>query len=121
MQPPTNSYAREYGRHEPPQRKGLPDNAGYDRLVSDFKKSGPIKTIDLNENNAFKSKIAHVLKPQEQLTEFMARTGLGPVQAQSMTAEQITKFVAQSANPENDPNLSAWSPKRVPMHFLLED
>jgi hypothetical protein len=124
MQPPSNSYAREYGRHTPPQRKGVPDNAGFDKLVSDFKKSGPIKTVDLNDDDEFRALVRHCLLPQEQLGEFMARTGLGKatILSRKMTPDQITEHVRRvEANEDLNGPPSHWKPRRVPSHFTLEE
>lgn len=121
--PPNNSYNREFGRYSPQQQKPVRDN-GYDKLVSDFKKSGPIKTVDLNDDDEFRALVRHCLKPEEQLTEFMARTGLGKatILAQKMTREDITEHVRRVAENEdlNGP-ASHWKPRRVPSHFVIED
>ena len=92
-------------------------------LISQYKKTEPIKTLDLDNDDEFRAKVGHVLKPGQHLLEFCAETGLGPIQARTMTAEDIARFCQQAeanaAGDECGPS-SAWKPKQVPAHFVID-
>lgn len=84
--------------------------------------STPMKVISADDDAAFISKVRHTMLPNEHVLEYCARVGLGPGQAQFMTAAEITAFVdaamKRSADTaEVDPS---WNRKiEVPKRFKL--
>jgi hypothetical protein len=94
-----------------------------DRQMQHARKN-PVKTNDLEADSQYRELIAHVLKPNEKLGEFVARTGLGKMQALGMSKEEITRFVQVAEERENDSPYSpaAWQrTNNLPQHFVLED
>jgi hypothetical protein len=79
--------------------------------------------IEDGENAAFRAKVQHTMLKDESCLEYCARTGLGPAQAQFMTAAEITSFVdAAMLRRSQDPiELNgAFSRKlEIPKHFTL--
>jgi len=98
--------------------------------------SMPGERAGVNTDREFLAKVAHVLleketgkeswgwwdgirklfreKRRESAIEFVARTGLGPAQAMTMTREQITAFVAQAMENRKDDvqaPRSTWKPE----------
>lgn len=58
----------------------------------------------------FENRIAHVRHPGEPVLAFIARSGLSPVQARTISKEAITRFVAAADARNNE----EWSPDRKP-------
>lgn len=58
--------------------------------------AGKMKVVTLETDHEFRDRVRHVLKPHEPLMEFVARTGLAPVEAAKMSRDQITRFVEQA-------------------------
>jgi hypothetical protein len=87
-----------------------------------------IKTNDFEANQIYRDLIAHVLRPDEKLGEFVARVGFSPVQAMGMSKIEISDFVATAETRLlQDPcEPSAWRrinriPDHPAAHFVLED
>jgi hypothetical protein len=98
------------------------DNDFLDRQMKAARKT-PIKTNNLDEDDSFRSRVAHVLRGRS-LKEFVAEIGLGPQQSLTMTPEEITNFVALAeARQHDDPySVGAWQrTTKMPNHFTLED
>ena len=92
-------------------------------LQMKYARKNPVKTVDLEENNSFRLRVAHVLRGRS-LKEFVAEVGLGPQQSLSMSAAEITAFVDEIERQQADSPYapSAWKPKTfLPSHFTLED
>jgi len=99
------------------------DNDFLDLQMKSARKT-PIKTNDLEADSQYRQLVAHVLKPNEKLAQFIARVGLGRTEAARMSKEEITRFVAVAEERENDSPYSAAAWQRtnnLPQHFTLED
>ena len=101
---------------EQPQR----DSGRLAREMEHAKRT-PVKTVDLNDDPEMLALVAHVLKPNETLGEFYARTGLSKSQAALMSKAEILGFclTVEKADDPNGPS-PAWQPKQVPAHFTLD-
>jgi hypothetical protein len=82
----------------------------------------PLRTVDPEDNPAFRQKIKHVLLPNERLMEFVARVGLGVAQALTMSEEEITLFVDRAMQRRADDPVEAggWNRKlEIPKRFSI--
>lgn len=56
----------------------------------------------LSDDTEFMKSVKHVLRKGEKAIQFIARTGLSPAQAATMSKNQITQFVAQAEQNAKD-------------------
>jgi len=66
------------------------------------------------------AKTQHVRKPQERLMEFIARTGLSPLQMRAMSKDEISRFVAIVSGHAQEAKPTGTFGQRAPQKFVLE-
>jgi hypothetical protein len=97
-------------------------------MIEAWKKSPKARVADPNNDPAFESRIAHVLKPGERIMQFVSRTFLGRTQALAMTRAEISNFVAEaeirrveegSLEPHASFSFGPKQPLRAPQKFVM--
>jgi hypothetical protein len=91
-------------------------DSGWFRASCEVAKTRPIKTIDPEADEEFRSLVKHELRRGESLMQFVARTGLGKATIKSlqMTASQISSFCLQAEKNAAEDFSPAWRPRTIP-------
>jgi len=92
------------------------------RIASAYKAAPRMRAVDLNDDPSVLARIKHVLKPNEKLLQFFARTGLGRTQALTMTRAEVSQFVEQvERNRQQEASTAHFEPRGIPARLVIEE
>ena len=116
--------ARTAARASLPTNNQPTDAHAIGDLIQSYKRAGKPVAHDINTDAEVEKRVAHVLKPNEKLGSFYARTLIGRAAILTMTRTQISEAVARAEqNSKEDWVFSDavnFEPKPLPRRFLLD-
>jgi hypothetical protein len=115
MRNPDN-YPNIGGNPHEPIQKGYAE--GMAAMLASAKKT-KLTTIDPNNDPEIISRVKHTLHKDELLMQWYSRVGLGRAQIMQMGKQEISDFVKQADENQQNMDTTMYAPKPVPKKFNI--